>query len=191
MSKLGPLGQSVAALFQAPSKAKGQETASSAQAGTGSVRVPGGLKGTVAGQQPQDSLGNPNSPGYESWGKKKKGEAAPAAKDSDEPVANTQTVIDTPFEGADRIRLTVGWEKLLLAQKKICEKAKGLFVKLDGNGNYEEQRRGKLRFLKNRGCILDVDTQETEEKQKARGALIDTPDDPNAPPTQPTKKISA
>lgn len=176
MSKLGPLAQSMAALFQSPDRAKGKETLASSNPSS-SVRVPGGPKGTLASQKSNDSLGDGATPGYESWGKKKKAEGAPANEEKAGDPANLPH--ETPFEGSNLIRLSLGWEKLLVAQKKVCEKAKGLFTRLEGDVRYQEHRRGKMKFMKNRGCILDVDSvavqdeKESEEK-KARGAVIDT-----------------
>jgi hypothetical protein len=66
----------------------------------------------------------------------------------------------------------------LVAQKKVCEKAKSLFTRLEGGDNYQEHRRGKMKYLKNRGCILDVDCAEVEadkeRERKARGSVLDT-----------------
>ena len=101
------------------------------------------------GQKSGDSLGNPNTPGYEPWGKKKTGDAtAQAAEETKEPGG---TVIQTKTQGPELIRLTVGWDRILLAQKKLCEKAKGLFTLLEGPETYVSQK--KTRRLKARGCM--------------------------------------
>lgn len=156
MSKLGPLGQSMAALFSPDRAAKspnaGEAKGSAAPKST--FQVPGGPIGT---DKSGDSLGNPNSPGYEPWGRKKEKENPTEQKHEPAPLA---AAIETPVQGSNLIRLSLGWDKLLVAQKKICEKAKGLFTKMEGNGNYAEQKR-KLKFRKSSGCILDVDSVES------------------------------
>jgi hypothetical protein len=77
MSKLTPLGQSMAALFTP----EGENLRSSAKDGASSVRTSGqafkvpGTEALKEGDKPQDSLGNPNSPGYSPLGLKKTGAA--------------------------------------------------------------------------------------------------------------------
>lgn len=160
MSKLGPLGQSMAALFNPDRGAKGKTEATGGAAASkpaAAFRVPG----TGEPQKSHDSLGNPDSPGYEPWGKKKKEEAATEEKAAESPLAHA---IETPVQSDNLIRLSLGWDKLLVAQKKICEKAKGIFTRLEGSGNYAQQRRGKVKFLKSSGCILDLDSKDVAPK---------------------------
>lgn len=170
MSKLSPLGQSMAALFTPESErlAAGQKSkGSSPSLQTNGMKIPGMPK--LESHKPGDSLGNGSTPGYESWGKKKPpqeslengGEKAPGG-----------TVIETTAQGPEIIRLSVGWEKLLLAQKKLCEKAKGLFTLLDGPAKYSTQRKSKLLSLKSRGCIVDLDVQETQDEKKEEEARL-------------------
>ncbi len=129
------------------------------RAPAGSVRIPG-MK-DIKGHKSGDSLGNPNSPGYEPWGKKK--ERAPeAASPGEEAKGPAGTVIETSVQGPELIRLSVGWDKILLAQRKICEKAKGLFTLLEGPEKYRTQKKNRL--PKSRGCIVDLDIQETAEE---------------------------
>ncbi len=127
-----------------------------------SMRVPG-MK-TLEGQKSGDSLGNPNSPGYEPWGKKK-----PAVEE--EKLVETGpagAVFETPKQGPEFIRLALGWDKILLAQKKLCEKAKNLFTILEGPEKYRAQRKGRLFNIKSRGCIVDLDSQETQDQLQTK-----------------------
>lgn len=126
------------------------------------MRIPGmpGIQSHKSG----DSLGNPNSPGYEPWGKKKEAEANATAEERSTPAPGGKVIETTP-QGPEIIRLSAGWEKLLLAQKKLCEKAKGLFVKLEGPPRYTSNKKGRLQ--KSRGCIVDLDIQETAEQKQA------------------------
>jgi hypothetical protein len=130
--------------------------------------VPGN-PGQISSHKSQDSLGNPNSPGYESWGKKgQQKDSKQAGHEAEQHQQNNQAVIEPPNQGAQFIRLSNGWEKLLLAQKKICEKAKGLFTLLEGPGQYKSQKRGKILEMKSLGCIVDLDIQQIAEEEAAR-----------------------
>jgi hypothetical protein len=146
----------MAAMFSPDRAAKAPDTVNEAKGAPAlkpSFKVPGG---PIGADKSQDSLGNPNSPGYEPWGKKKEKENPPEQKTA----APHAAAVEAPVQGSNLIRLSIGWEKLLVAQKKICEKAKGLFTKMEGNGNYANQKR-KLKFRKSSGCILDVDSVES------------------------------
>jgi hypothetical protein len=171
MSKLNPLGQSMASLFTPEGErlrtAQKEEAKSGSHSQAASSRVAGSAS-QVKSHQSQDSLGNPNSPGYESWGKKqnKNGEKQEGATGAKGPSGE---VISPPEQNSRQfIRLSSGWEKLLLTQKKICEKAKGLFTLLEGPGKYSTLRRGKLLDGKTRGCIVDLDLQRTADEEAAR-----------------------
>lgn len=155
------MGQSMAALFTPENqrlRTAQKEGASSAGRAAGGFKVPG-LKGTEAASKPQDSLGDGNTPGYESWGKKKKpGDEAPTSGDSG--VSASPPTIELPQEGPSLIRLGLGWDKLLLVQKKVCEKAKNLFTSLEAPATYAGQRKkGKLQKM--RGCIIDMELKDT------------------------------
>lgn len=161
MSKLGPLGQSMAALFSPDRAAKSpnvSETKGSA-APKSSFKVPGG---PIGADKSGDSLGNPNSPGYEPLGKRKEKENPSEQKPETAPLAEA---VEAPVQGSNLIRLSIGWDKLLVAQKKICEKAKGLFTKMEGPENYADQKR-KLKFRKSSGCILDVDSVDSAPRSE-------------------------
>ena len=171
MSKLSPSGQSMAALFSPEGeklRAAQKDKASSAREAAG-FRVPG-MQPLGESSKPQDSLGNPNGPGsYEPLNLKKKAPeeiaAAPAG-------AKNLEGFESPVLGPQFIRLGLGWEKVLLTQKKLCEKAKGLFTLLEGPSKYRGQRKTSFLQSKSRGAILDVDLAETQaqleaEKKKA------------------------
>jgi len=74
--------------------------------------------------------------------------------------------VETTSQGPEFIRLSAGWEKLLLTQKKLCEKARDLFTLLEGPLKYSSQKKSKVLSLKSRGCILDLDLQETQDQKK-------------------------
>ncbi len=162
MSKVSPLTQSVAALFQD----RKEITAKPARAPAG-FNAPSHQGLTSGGSQ--DSLGNPNSQGYDGGGPRKKkpdGGAPAGAPKAENGSTNAQpTTIETPTLGPQFIRLGIGWEKLLVAQRKICEKAKSLFIALEGPGKYGSLRKSRTLLMKSRGCILDLDSQaEFDEK---------------------------
>lgn len=160
---LSPLGQSMASLFTPESErlAAARKTKESSRAPQqNGMRIPGmpGIQSHKSG----DSLGNPNSPGYEAWGKKDQN-SSPSQEHS-EAKGPAGKVIEAPSQGPEVIRITSGWEKLLLAQKKLCEKAKNLFTSLEGRPKYAALKSGGLLALKSRGCIVDLDLQETAEQ---------------------------
>lgn len=161
MSKLSPLGQSMASLFTPESerlRAGQKNAASSAPKGGNAIKVPG--TGPITSDKPGDSLGNPNSPGYEPWGKKKEAQKEEAAG----PAAPGGKVIETTKQGAEFVRLSAGWELLLVAQKKLCEKAKGIFTLLEGPVKYTSQKKNSFLYSKSRGAIVDLDLQQTQEQ---------------------------
>lgn len=158
MSKLNALSQSMAALFTPEREKARKAQATGANPNTG--MVPGGLR--VPGAQSiqenarsGDSLGNPASPGYDGPIQKKAPEAATGTTTAEHGGPAGET-FEAPAVGPETIRLSLGFEKLLLTQKKLCEKAVGLFTKLDAPGRYRNQRKGKLLGGKSRGCILDL-----------------------------------
>lgn len=175
MSKMTPLGQSMAALFT-PESSKLRKELKEAKDPSGvrapTFKIPGiDPTTTVKGEKAGDSLGNPNTPGYEYFGKK---------EDPSQETANplTQKEPRTRIEnvGSQFIRLGVGWEKILLAQKKICEKAKGLFTSLEAPEKYNHQKRGKALLLKSRGCIVDLDIESHRQDLEHKKKLADKED---------------
>ncbi len=163
MSKLSPLGQSMASLFTPESERirSGQKKAEGSSAPqANAVKVPG--MGPIKSDKAGDSLGNPNSPGYEPWGKKK----GNARVDAETKSANAPggQVIETTTQGAEFVRLSAGWELLLVAQRKLCEKAKGIFTLLEGPVKYTSQKKNSFLYSKSRGSIVDLDSQETQEQ---------------------------
>jgi hypothetical protein len=162
VSKLSPAGQSMAALFSPEGEKlrKAQQDGKTKGAGApGSpFRIPT-AKGISETGKSQDSLGNPNGPlGYEKLTKKSPGapEAEPESKEG--PVE--YHVPGSP-EQSNPIRLSSGWEKILIAQKKICEKAKDLFTTLEAPMKYRVQKKSSFVQLKSRGSILNLTPEET------------------------------
>jgi hypothetical protein len=114
------------------------------------------------GAKSGDSLGNPYSPGYE-------GPATAAKKQSenlDTEARNEQNTNNYSVPGAKhtKIRLQAGWEKLLFAQKKLCEKAREIFVSLDAPERYRKKTNGRLQE-KSRGSIVDLDIEELRQEE--------------------------
>lgn len=115
----------------------------------------------------QDSLGNPNGPlGYEKLTKKAAGSTEVQEETKEGPAA--YHVPGSP-EQSNPIRLGSGWEKILIAQKKICEKAKDLFTTLEAPMKYRVQKKSSFVQLKSRGSILNL----TPEETAAAGAPVD------------------
>ncbi len=113
----------------------------------------------------QDSLGNPASPGYEQiWTKEKKSLSPEEEKMRDDP-----SYVPTKIPPKNFVHLQTGWEKLLLAQKKVCEKARQLWVGLEAAPKYASLKRNKLLAGQKTGTasgfIVDVDAQEYMEEQ--------------------------
>lgn len=168
MSKLSPLGQSMASLFTPESerlRTSAAQADGTGRAPPGSARIPG-MK-DIKGHKSGDSLGNPNSPGYEPWGKKERKGEKPSEQ-ATETKGPAGTVIEPPVQGPELIRLALGWETILLAQKKLCEKAKALFTRLEGPEKYHSQKKGRLLLIKSRGCIVDLDLQQTQDQKEAQ-----------------------
>ncbi len=154
MSKLSPLGQSAAALFTPEGERLRSAQEKKTSGANQPVRIPGAKSQVGQGQKSQDSLGDSATPGYEFFGRKKK---TPEEQKKEEANPHSVETISVPQERENVIRLQVGWEKLLLAQKKICEKAKGLLLAMEAPMLYASARKGKGLQLKSRGCILDLD----------------------------------
>ena len=170
MSKTHPINQSIAALFTPESeklRANAKDKASTRGVGAGTrsglTAPPKAAESSAA----QDSLGNPNSPGYEMiWkgGKPKTQEAAEEERKSSDP-----NYVATKRTPKNFIHLQTGWEKLLIAQKKVCEKARNLWVALEAAPRYSELKKNKLLAEQKSGgasgFIVDVQSQEYMEEQ--------------------------
>jgi hypothetical protein len=116
-------------------------------------------KGISETGKSQDSLGNPNGPlGYEKLTKK-----SPSAPAAEEEAPEGVAAYHVPGSESDSnpIRLSSGWEKILIAQKKICEKAKDLFTSLEAPMKYRVQKKSSFVQLKSRGSILNLTPEET------------------------------
>ncbi len=162
MSKLNPLGQSMASLFT-PEREK-LRAAQKNQEGAGqnvkAVTVPG-TQALQKSEKSQDSLGNPASPGYEPLNLQKKSAGAASPQ-------QTQTQkqgYEAPEMHSHFIRLSLGWEKILLTQKKLCEKAKNIFTRLEGPSKYRGLKRASILEAKSRGSILNLDIEELRLQQ--------------------------
>ncbi len=158
----------MAALFNPDRAGKGKAADAktpAAPAAKQSFQTPG----AAAADQTADSLGNGSTPGYEFFGKKPKPEEE-KEKAKDSPLAHA---IEAPEQGNHVIRLSLGWEKLLVTQKKICEKAKGIFTKMEGDESYAAQRKGKMKFRKSSGCILDLDSKEVSDAKAAEAKALE------------------
>lgn len=175
MSKISSLSQSMAALFSPEAenrRASAKEGAKSAGAAPSpklaNILNPVGTVASAAAHQD----GNPQSPGYEPWGKKKKSPAPmdPAEAGHAQTVETTEnsTTIKVPGSGGSHlIRLQFGWDKILLAQKKICEKAKKIFTNLEAPETYQSQRNARAKSgLKSQGCVVDVDIEKLRQQQE-------------------------
>ncbi|NUM88941.1 MAG: hypothetical protein HUU37_07040 [Bdellovibrionales bacterium] len=140
--------------------------------------VPGVDKASES-QKPGDSLGNPSSPGYEgTWLRKDSRQAGVAPEEA--PPANDGTYVRVKEASKKFVRIQAGWERLLLAQKKICEKARNLFTNQEAPEKYSTSGSSKILAEiptgKPVGLIVDLDAQEQleararklkEEKEKA------------------------
>jgi hypothetical protein len=156
------MGQSMAALFtpEGEKLRKAQQDGKLKGAGApgNPFRIPKPT-GIPESNKSEDSLGNPNGPlGYEKPEKNSLGRAEPESPAADSP--GTFHVPGSPKQ-SDPIRLGSGWEKLLLTQKKICEKAKDLLTSLEAPIKYRLQKKSSFVQLKSRGSILNLDPSES------------------------------
>lgn len=162
MSKLVPLRQSMAALFT-PECQHARATQNKEKTGSVSEGLP--PIQLQKGEKPGDALGNPCSPGYEPM----QGKGTPSGDPAQQQEPG-QAEYHVPGSPRGTLRLQAGWEKILLMQKKLCEKAKNLFTSLDAPERYNFARKNKME-RKSRGCIVDLDVetvrQEQEQKKKA------------------------
>lgn len=116
-------------------------------------------QGIAESGKSQDSLGNPNGPlGYEKFTKKAAGTTGAEEEAKESPG---EYHVPGSSEQSNPIRLSSGWEKILLTQKKICEKAKDLFTALEAPMKYRVQRKTSSVQLKSRGSILNLSPEET------------------------------
>jgi hypothetical protein len=172
MSKTSALGQSIAAIFSPESQRLREQAKESAKAKGVSSGVRNALmnpKKTGESSAMQDSLGNPMSPGYEKIWDKEKEKAG--AKKEDEKSRSDPNYVSTKIPPKNFVHLQTGWEKLLLTQKKVCEKARKLWTAIEAAPKYASLKRNKLLAEQKSGAasgfIVDVDAQEYMEKQAA------------------------
>ena len=169
MSKANPISQNVAAIFS-PESQRLREQAKEAAEGRG---VNPGTRAAIMNPQKagesskmQDSLGNPASPGYEKiWDKKLEKPETPEEKK----MREDPNYVPAKTPPKNFIHLQTGWEKLLLTQKKICEKARKLWIGLEAAPKYASLKRNKLLAQQKTGTasgfIVDVDAQKHMEEQ--------------------------
>lgn len=152
----------MAALFTPESersrKAQASKASSLSGVPTGGLRIPGS-QAVAENSKSGDSLGNPASPGYERLPINKK-DAVPQEATEESAAAHNPETFETPSYGPEFIRLSSGFEDLLLTQSKLCEKAEAIHTKLDAPEQYRSQKKGKLLTGKSRGCIVDVNPEQ-------------------------------
>ncbi|MCO5142353.1 MAG: hypothetical protein M9962_04600 [Oligoflexia bacterium] len=172
MSKLSPLGQSMASLFspERESIRKQQESSSTkgTQASQGAFRISGAkeISGIEENSPTKDSLGNPTSPGHGSWGKKKKAEEEVLEQKEE---LKKQGIFEPQKQPQSQfIKLNIGWEKILFIQKKICQKAKEIITKHNGPESYFNSKSSTIASFKSRGCVVDLDMEVQRQIMEAK-----------------------
>jgi hypothetical protein len=163
----------MAALFSQESQKNRKAHGDAQQKGTiQALKIPGAAaQGTVKSDKAGDSLGNPGSPGYESFGRRKQA-SAPEETEAEEQTSTPQNDPqerrkEIPHLGPNFLFLAQGWEAVLLVQKKICSKAKGIFEKKEGPVSYRAQKKGSLIEQKSRGCIVNLDIESHRAQMEA------------------------
>ncbi len=163
MSNSISTGQTAAALFTPEAeRLRSQSAAASNKPVSLPTKQGSNLK---QGAKTDDSLGNSASPGYEFMGGKKKN-GSDADKQGSNPFAPAQAENSTGAKAANIVRLQIGWETLLVVQRKICEKAKNIITSIEAPVKYAVERRGKSTRLKSRGCIVDLQSAENTLSQQ-------------------------
>ena len=171
MGKLNPVNQSMAALFSPESeRLRADAKTAGAGQGTHAAKRPGvpGVDKPAESGKPGDSLGNPSSPGYDNvW--LRKGPEKEATTQEEQPSKSDGSYVRVKEASKKFVRIQAGWERLLMAQKKICEKARGLFVKQEAPAQYAGSGTSKLLAEissgKPIGMIVDLDDQKYLEEQ--------------------------
>jgi hypothetical protein len=166
------MGQSMAALFTPEEERLRKSQQDGKTKGAGSPGNPFRIptpQGIPESGKSQDSLGNPNGPlGYERPSRSAAASDAPGGETTQGPAFH----VPGSAKRNDPIRLGSGWEKILIAQKKICEKAKNLLTALEAPMKYRVQKKSSFVQLKSRGSILNLAPVETEAaaSDKKKGA---------------------
>src|SRR3989344_8522099 len=157
-AKINPLSKGQAAVHAPESEAnrlrlvnenKGKGAEAPSQAGKSSMLV-------KENPATRDSLENPSSPQYQKQNKEKV-EASKAAPEKKKLGLGPQAP-DAP-EKHDK-KPSNNWEKLLLAQKTLCQKAVNKLAILNGPLNYIKEQKNKLRSRKLRGVMMDIDPED-------------------------------
>jgi len=110
----------------------------------------------------QDALGNPTTPGYENIWQQKEQNTKTQNSSCPNPDIDGHQIPGS--NGKKIIRLSTGWEQLLLVQKKICEKARNIITMIDSQEKYTFARKNKLK--KYNGCIVDLDVEEHRKEME-------------------------
>ena len=119
-----------------------------------------------------DSLGNPNTPGYENvWGRlDKKAAAKEVAKSESTSASQEQTSNNVVPLFPSKVRLQLGWDALLFVQKTICQRARGILNVLEAPKRYFKAKNKQVLIKKYQGIILDYDCSREEQKAKEKAS---------------------
>jgi hypothetical protein len=166
MGKPIPATQAAAPFSPESERLRVQETKHQTSAAASTSAWSLGTKGTTALASSGDSLDNPNSPQYQSQGKKQ--DYIPGASAKKQETQNNTT----PGSSGLPNRFSFGWDKLLVTQKTICNKAMNLLLNMEAPQRYFSILRTKTSATKHSGIILDyrsddekVITQQREAKE--------------------------
>lgn len=121
----------------------------------------------IKGNKTEDST-NGNTPGYENiWRRGKKEsetEAQTSTRSATSPLSQPSAATEQPIPGQIKpVRLQLGWEQLLVAQKKLCEKARNIMTILEAPQQYFVSKKSKVLSRKHSGIILDFNPEYKSE----------------------------
>lgn len=121
----------------------------------------------IKGNKSEDSTQG-NSPGYENIWRRGKKESEATAKTESTPKNEAPQAMPnepaSPIPGQKQpVRLQLGWEQLLVAQKKLCEKARNIMTVLEAPQQYFISRKSKILNRKHSGIILDFNPEYKSE----------------------------
>lgn len=165
MGKPIPSVQAAAAAFSPESERlrmeqTKQQTAAKASASGWSLKPKGATELTASG----DSLDNPSSPQYQAPHKKEQFIPGLKASAPDNPNNTAPGSSGLPH------KFYSGWDKLLVTQKTICNKAMNLLLLLEAPQRYFTAMRSKTSVRKFNGVILDYRSDDEEVMTKQREA---------------------
>jgi hypothetical protein len=141
-------------------------------------------KASPSGKSP-DSTDKSSSPEYENIWRRPKKKSTEKESLQEGPISPSPEQASAPegraFDSADfavgkPLRLQTGWDQLLFAQKKICEKARGVMQILEAPKRYFLEKKSKIMSRKHQGVILDFTSAEhtgkLEEKESEENANL-------------------